>query len=255
VSPLKRQSGRLPALLGLDLTHAQLRYAEALADQLRPNARWLDLGCGHQIVPEWAVPLQDQVALVARCSRAVGVDVDPSIARHRVLSDRVAASGYALPFRSGAFDLVTANMVVEHVADPVALLRETARVLAPRGRLLVHTPNRSHPAVRLASVLHGPLKRHLVWWLENRVEEDVFPTFYRMNGEADIRACAAEAGFRIAHLRTWSSVGILSAVPVARSLELPLLWLLERPRFQGLRSNYCVVLEKSAVSAGRARAG
>jgi SAM-dependent methyltransferase len=249
VPPLTRQTGRLASLLRLEIAHAQVRYVEVLREQLRAGVRWLDLGCGHQIVPTWAVGDEEQAAMVAACARAVGIDVDAAIVRHRVLRQRVAASGYALPFVDASFDLVTANMVLEHLEAPVVALREVARVLAPGGRMLIHTPNRFHPAVRMASVLHGALKRRLVWWLEQRVEEDVFPTFYRMNDELEIRACAAEAGLRVARLRTWNSVGILSAVPVLRSLELPVLWLLERPRFESLRSNYLAVLERQAAAA------
>ncbi|NUR17069.1 MAG: class I SAM-dependent methyltransferase [Dermatophilaceae bacterium] len=40
-----------------------------------------------------------------------------------------------LPFGNGTFDAVTANFVVNHVADPRAAVRELARVVRPGGRL------------------------------------------------------------------------------------------------------------------------
>ena len=49
----------------------------------------------------------------------------------------IESSVEALPFRSGYFDVVTAFETVYFWPDLVAGLRETARVLAPGGRLVV----------------------------------------------------------------------------------------------------------------------
>jgi SAM-dependent methyltransferase len=48
--------------------------------------------------------------------------------------------GARLPFADGAFDLVTALDVIEHIDDDVAALGELRRVLRPGGRLLVAVP-------------------------------------------------------------------------------------------------------------------
>jgi SAM-dependent methyltransferase len=47
-----------------------------------------------------------------------------------------------LPFRKDAFDFVHQNCVIEHVADPVAMVREALRVLSTRGTYLCLSPNR-----------------------------------------------------------------------------------------------------------------
>jgi SAM-dependent methyltransferase len=49
------------------------------------------------------------------------------------------ADGTALPFRDGTFDLVLSHSVIEHVADPLAYLKEARRVLAPHGAMLLNT--------------------------------------------------------------------------------------------------------------------
>ena len=49
------------------------------------------------------------------------------------------ADGTALPFKDGSFDLVLSHSVIEHVADPLAYLKEARRVLAPSGVMLLNT--------------------------------------------------------------------------------------------------------------------
>ena len=46
----------------------------------------------------------------------------------------------ALPFRDGTFDSCLSVVTLEHVKDPGLVLRETARALAPGGRLLLIVP-------------------------------------------------------------------------------------------------------------------
>lgn len=49
---------------------------------------------------------------------------------------------YALPDRwTGRFDLITAHFVLEHVADPVAILNGLRRCLGPQGRVFFSVPN------------------------------------------------------------------------------------------------------------------
>ncbi len=50
--------------------------------------------------------------------------------------------GSKIPYSDGSFDVVFSSYLLEHVRDPVSLLKECARVLAPGGRtvMLVPTP-------------------------------------------------------------------------------------------------------------------
>ena len=50
------------------------------------------------------------------------------------------AGAEALPFRSGAFDLVLATQVLEHVPEPEEVAREAARVLVDGGWLVASVP-------------------------------------------------------------------------------------------------------------------
>ncbi|MBI4582871.1 MAG: class I SAM-dependent methyltransferase [Planctomycetes bacterium] len=50
-----------------------------------------------------------------------------------------AADITRLPYRDGSFDCVICGWVLEHLPDPLYGLREIARVLKPRGRMLILT--------------------------------------------------------------------------------------------------------------------
>lgn len=83
---------------------------------------------------------------------AVGIDID--FAALRIARDLrsgaagttaefMAASGGDLPFRSGTFDSVLSDNVIEHLPPPIVPrhLKETARVLKPGGKYVFSTPN------------------------------------------------------------------------------------------------------------------
>jgi SAM-dependent methyltransferase len=141
-------------------------------------------------------------SIVGRAGKIVGIDFDQAILDHPDLDERVIASGYHLPFVSGLFDVVTANMVMEHADQPARLLREVSRVLKPGGRFVCVTPNARSPLVRTAAFVPDGLKKRIVWFLERRHADDVFPTFYRFNDTEAIRKAVVACGaFEIADLR------------------------------------------------------
>jgi 2-polyprenyl-3-methyl-5-hydroxy-6-metoxy-1,4-benzoquinol methylase len=94
-----------------------------------------------------------------------GIEPDPiaaARARERGLSV-VDGDLRDASFPAQSFDAVTVNHVIEHVLNPVDLLRECWRILAPRGRLVVITPNVESLARRMwgASWYHLDPPRHL----------------------------------------------------------------------------------------------
>jgi ubiquinone/menaquinone biosynthesis C-methylase UbiE len=114
------------------------KEAETLRRQgLRPATRVLEIGCGPGFSSERLLELVPD-------GRVTAIDVDPemvALARDR-LRDReriqvVEASVTALPFADDSFAAVTARLVLEHVRDRAAALRELQRVLRPGGRLFV----------------------------------------------------------------------------------------------------------------------
>jgi glycosyltransferase involved in cell wall biosynthesis len=84
----------------------------------------------------------------------VGVDhaKEPGVLDH-VDEFVLADLDQGLPEVGGGFDVVVAADVIEHVRNPVALLREMADKAGPEGRLVISTPNFGHwyPRLRVAS--------------------------------------------------------------------------------------------------------
>ncbi|MHC4548043.1 MAG: class I SAM-dependent methyltransferase [Planctomycetota bacterium] len=72
------------------------------------------------------------------------------LARNRARA-RVRADALRLPFGDATFALVVESNLLHHVADPVAVLAEMARV--SRGAVAAIEPNRNHPPMLLFSLL------------------------------------------------------------------------------------------------------
>ena len=107
----------------------------------------LDLGCGT------GAAVRDAAHNVRR---AVGFDLSPGmIAQARARADGLVGNvefvvgdvSGALPFEAGAFTAIVCTTALHHFPRPRDTVAEAARVLGPRGRLVIADANRRHPAV------------------------------------------------------------------------------------------------------------
>lgn len=107
--------------------------AAFLRPHLRPGMRLLDFGCGPGSITVGLAP-------IVAPAEVVGVDIEPAqieTARAHAAAQGVhnvrfeVGSVYDLPFPDASFDAAFERSVLEHLADPVAALREVRRVLKP----------------------------------------------------------------------------------------------------------------------------
>jgi ubiquinone/menaquinone biosynthesis C-methylase UbiE len=244
MSVWRSASDRLARMIGLTVAHSQERYYQALLRNIQPGQRWLDVGCGRQIVPDFAASLDEQRAAAAKAKLLVGMDVDPAIRDHPLLQQRVVGWGDALPFADSSFDLITANMVMEHVKDPTRVLSEVRRVLRPGGRFLFHTPNSKYYLIFIASLIPDFVKLKIVRLLESRPKEDVFHAYYRINTSSRVRTLAAQSGFEVKHIDVGGSVGSFAALGPIGVLEVFILKALSWPLLQDFNVTLIAVLIK-----------
>jgi len=234
-----------------DLENSHVTYARALQRVVTPRLRWLELGCGHSLVPDWMPHPPDSL-----WRRAVGVDVDTrALQQHAGLKHRIAGDAQRLPFRDETFDLITANMVVEHVTDPTALFSELHRVLRPGGRVLIHTPNATGYTTRLARLCPEPIKAMLAAVMQRRAVDDVYPAFYRVNTEEALNAAASPAGLSVDECEYVLTTPQLLRVPGLVIVEM--LWIRHIARADKARKRpvLIVTLAKAAPSAAVAVSG
>lgn len=105
------------------------------ANHLKPGMRLLDCGCG-----PGALTLG--FAALVRPGETVGIDIDPQVIERAVsaagesMADNVrfeVGDIHRLPYPDASFDAVWAQLVLFHVPDPLAVLKEMRRVIRPGG--------------------------------------------------------------------------------------------------------------------------
>ncbi|RZU34001.1 class I SAM-dependent methyltransferase [Blastococcus saxobsidens] len=178
--------------------------AAYLLPALHPGLDLLDVGCG---------PGTITVDLAARVApgRVLGLDLSPdpldeareTAARAGVPVTFAVGDVYALDLPDDSFDVVHAHQVLQHLTDPVAALREMARVCRPGGVIAVRD-------VDYAATTWFPLDR----WLElyervarrNDAEPDAgrrLLSWAHAAGLRDVTATASTYCYASAQERQW----------------------------------------------------
>jgi ubiquinone/menaquinone biosynthesis C-methylase UbiE len=133
--------------------------AAYLEPHLEPGLRILDVGCGPgTITAEIADRVGPEGAVVGIDASADVVALATSTQSRDNLTFSVG-DVYALDAADDSFDVVHAHQVMQHLADPVAALREMRRACKPGG--IVAARDSDYPAMTWY-----PATRELTKWLE-----------------------------------------------------------------------------------------
>jgi SAM-dependent methyltransferase len=101
----------------------------------RDGGRYLDVGCGS------GGALGVAGALGWLVVAGIEVDRDAAAKARRFSEQLHAGDVLSAPFGASSFDVITAFHVLEHVPDPVAVVRRMLGWLAPGGLAIVEVPN------------------------------------------------------------------------------------------------------------------
>ncbi|GAF91059.1 unnamed protein product, partial [marine sediment metagenome] len=203
---------------------SQRVYEHYIEKTVQLDTVWLDLGCGHQLcrTHKNGYAHDEEKVMVNRCKQIFGIDYDiDSLAKHKSIRNRIRGEITKLPFKDKSFDLITSNMVVEHLDNPKSQFKEINRVLKDKGLILFHTPNKySHNTV-LSRLIPDSIKTDLIKALDGREESDVFKTYYKVNNRKHIYNVAKESGFAVSHFnRVIEPVARLSKFTAIAFFEL-----------------------------------
>lgn len=135
---------------------------QSLSDQLPPNAKVVDVGCGDGLIVERLLTLRPDIHVtLIDVAREIGRGLDPAkAARYRLLPE--TSIDQFLAQSSAHFDAVMILDVLHHIPFPQrgAFLRELARLCAQADRLL------------LKDVESGSLMGRLAFWADRYISGD-----------------------------------------------------------------------------------
>ena len=162
---------------------------------LRPDMVVLDFGAGRgEGVLDEARPFVRSLRnLRGRVANVIGVDVDPVVQTNPTLDEAHVvtpdtAGRVTIPLPDASVDLIVADWVLEHIADPAPAAAEFHRVLRPGGWLCARTPNRWGYVGLAGRLVPNRLHARLLAKLQpSRKDHDVFPTFHQMNSLGALR--------------------------------------------------------------------
>ena len=205
---------RMSALMSSSADAKFLHYMVSISGAAR-GERVLDVACG---------PGACTLAFAERCGRAVGLDPSAElIAQAREAAARRGADNAAfvvgeverMGFRNGAFDAAVCRFSFHHFTDPARVFAEMARVVGPRGWMVVVDVTASEEPAKAA--------------LHNELERLCDPTHVRMLAASEFERIFAAEGFTVAMsiarqslstVEEWTSFGAAPAgnIPIIRAM-------------------------------------
>lgn len=154
------------------------------------NKRVLDVGCSTGYLAK---------ELVGQGCTVLGVEYDPDAADQarphleRVVVGDLEVLDLAKEFAGDRFDAIVFGDVLEHLRDPLPVLRSVRDLLAPGGSVVISVPNIAHADIRLA-LLQGRFNYRDLGLLD--------VTHVRFFTRENVKALLRDAGFVAVEVQT-----------------------------------------------------
>jgi len=126
-SPKREFDARSP--VGLLNGETQGITRDILAEVVKENEKWLDLGCGMK-------PFESSF----NGAHYIGIDVAQSGAEEEMKDADLYFNGIDIPFPDNYFNGILCTQVLEHAINSDSLIRECYRVLRVNGTIVVSVP-------------------------------------------------------------------------------------------------------------------
>ena len=196
---------RMSALMSSSADAKFLHYMVSISGVAREE-RVLEVACG---------PGACALAFAERCRRTVGLDPSADLIAQALAAAARRGAGNAafmvgeveqMGFRDGVFDAAVCRFSFHHFTDPARVFAEMARVVGPRGWMVVVDVTASEDPVKAA--------------LHNQLERLCDPTHVRMLAASEFERIFAAEGFAVAMkiarqslstIEEWTSFGTASA--------------------------------------------
>ena len=109
-------------------------------------------------------------------------DIDQAVLLNKNVDQALVMKGNKVDVEDAFFDLVITDYVLEHIQDPYAFSKEVNRILKPGGWFCARTPHKYSLISISARIIKNQFhKKFLKYVQPDRLTEDIFPTFYRLN--------------------------------------------------------------------------
>ncbi len=213
-------------------------FEELVCQRVCAGDRVLEIGAGS------GLGNQKHFELRGRVARYIGIDPDTRVLTNPHLDEAYVGTAESLPFPDGVFNIVFHSFVAEHFESPINCNREISRVLKPGGLLLFATPSRFYYPMLAAKITpHWFHEFYIHHFASGREDNEVFPTFYRLNDDRAISEQLSGCGFEyeIQHHSTppgylrFSCLSFLCGVFIERALE---------KKYPSLRGQIIVIAKK-----------
>ena len=165
-------------------------YRELITRELSGSGYILHLGSGD------GISLGRTKEISSPDSRFVCVDIDSQSIEKNPARLRVMADAAALPFKDGFFQALCSEHLLEHLASPLGVFRESRRVLRDGGHFIFAAPHGWSYIALAARVVPLKLREGFVSFASGiHGGRRHFPTYYRANSPFAIRRLAHKSGF------------------------------------------------------------